>query len=59
MSCNAVFKAWRLPLRGGVFAFGLLCLGVSAPAASASGTLQPIETQNTVSLEFTPPAPGS
>lgn len=61
MSCNSLFKAWRLPWRGGVLASSLLLLGASLPAEAAQemATLQPIEAQESVKLDFVPPEPGT
>lgn len=59
--CTGLFKAFRLPLRGGGFFSCLILFGAtySALAAPAATQLQPIETMNVVELGFVPPAPGS
>lgn len=61
MSCNDLFKAWRLPLGGGVFATGLLLLGLglSSQAIAEAEALKPIESMNVAEIDFEPPAAGT
>ncbi len=59
MSCNDLFKAWRLPLGGGVFASCLLIFGLSTQAFAEVPAPKPIESTPASNFEFDVPAAGS